>query len=227
MVDDIGPKVPEHAIALPFTVEVETSPENRQGWYRLNPPVDDRHLAERLIERMVEAGLTADGRDPGMKGVTRYGRLPEGSNNKPGIVAHLGGPWRHLVAACRPRLSYTAHEIAAGYELDLTPAAPRVVTPRERPSAESASMLDWLRVLGLYREPLSEGWHSVTCPWVHKHTGRADTGTAYREPCADNNWVGGFRCHHGHCEQRGMRDLFAFIDAIEEQLEKRRTHDPA
>ena len=220
MVDDIGPKVAERAIALPFTLAVETSPGNQQGWYRLEPPVSDRSLAERLLERMVVAGLTSDGRDPGMKGVTRYGRLPVGCNTKPAVIAANGAPWPHLVVEYRPVVTYTIDEIAEAYELDLTPPAPRVITVRDCSSKESATMLNWLKALGLYHEPLSEGWHSIRCPWAHQHTGQVDSGTAYREPCAENNWVGGFKCHHGHCEGYGMRELFLFIEAIEEQLEK-------
>ena len=220
MVDDIGPKVAEAAIALPFTVEVETSPGNRQGWYRIDPPIGDRGLAERLIERMIAAGLTADGKDPGMRGVTRYGRLPVGSNNKPGVIQSNGGPWRHFVTDYRPRLSYTLEEIAEAYTLDLTPPPPRVVTLRSAPSDECASVLDWLQAAGLYQEPLSGGWHAITCPWAHEHTGGVVSGTGYSEPSADNAFVGGFKCHHGHCEHRTIAHLLRFIELLAREVRK-------
>jgi hypothetical protein len=180
--------------------------------------VTDRALGERLIERMVAAGLTSDGRDPGMRGVTRYGRLPVGSNNKPSVVARCGGPWRHLVTGYRPRLSYTVEEIAEAYELDLTPPAPRIVTPRSAPSDDCASVLDWLQAAGL--QALGGGWHAITCPWAHEHSNGVITGTGYAEPSSDNNFVGGFKCHHGHCEHRGIGHLLTFIDLLAREVRK-------
>lgn len=212
MVDDIGTKVPESSIALPFTVMVETSPGNCQGWMRLDPPITDRDLAERLIDRMVAAGLASDGKDPGMKGVTRYGRLPVGSNTKPRAT----GPWLHRVAEVRHGLSYTADEIAEAYALDLTPPAPRPMRPP--PDGPLPDVLGWLVDLGLYQAPLGDGWHAVTCPWVHEHTGRAATGTAYREPAPENGLRGAFKCHHGHCEGRGIGMLLRFLDVVVEEV---------
>jgi hypothetical protein len=208
MVDDIGTKIAEHAIALPFTVMVETSPGNCQGWMRLDPPIEDRGVAERLVDRMIEAGLTSDGRDSGMKGVTRYGRLPVGVNTKP----RPSGTWLHRVLEVREGLSYTVDEIAEAYELDMRPPPPRAVRPP--PAGPLPDVLAWLHALGLYQAPLGDGWHAITCPWVHEHTAQAATGTAYREPAPENNGVGAFKCHHGHCERRGVGHLFRFIDAV-------------
>lgn len=208
MFDDIGTKIPEREIALPFTVLVETSPGNCQGWLRLDPPVTDRLLAERLVDTMIESGLTSDGRDSGMKGVTRYGRLPEGMNTKPRAT----GPWMHRVLEGRAGLAYTAQEIAEAYELDLTPPAPRA--PRTEPVGDLPDVLGWLQTIGLYQNALSEGWHAITCPWVDEHTNGVATGTAYREPAPENGMVGAFKCHHGHCERRNVGHLFRYLDLL-------------
>lgn len=206
MVDDIGTKVAERSIALPFTVLVETSPGNCQGWMRLDPPVTNCAIAERLVNRMVAAGLAADGRDPGMKGVTRYGRLPEGVNTKPRDT----GPWLHRVLEVRAHLSYTADEIAEAYELDMTPEPPRPMRPP--PDGPLPDVLGQLHALGLYQNPLGDGWHAITCPWVHEHSGGVTSGTAYREPAPENGMRGAFKCHHGHCEdQRHLGQLFRFL----------------
>lgn len=206
MVDDIGTKIPERSIALPFTVLIETSPGNCQGWMRLDPPITDRALGERLVDKMIDAGLTSDGRDSGMKGVTRYGRLPEGTNNKPRPT----GPWLHRVLEVRKSLSYSAQEIAEAYELDLSPPPPRA--PRTEPVGPLPDVLGKLHALGLYQSPLGDGWHAITCPWIHEHSNGVATGTAYREPSPENNMVGAFKCHHGHCEGRGIGLLFRFLD---------------
>ncbi len=220
MVDDVGVKVADRAIALPFTVEVETSPGNRQGWYRLDPPIADRALGELLIARMVAAGLTADRRDPGMKGCTRYGRLPVGSNSKPKVIAASGAAWRHLVTEYRPRLSYAVEEIAEAYGLDLAPPPARVVTLRTAPTDDCASVLDWLQAAGLYQRANGNGWHEITCPWAHEHSGGVISGTGYSEPSADNNYTGGFKCHHGHCEHRTIAHLLRFIELLAREVRK-------
>jgi hypothetical protein len=59
--------------------------------------------------------------------------------------------------------------------------------------------------------PLGDGKHDITCPWVQEHTGEVNGGTAYFEP--DDNWpIGGFKCLHGHCADRHVRDLLRFVD---------------
>lgn len=214
MFDDIGTKIPERSIALPFTVLVETSPGNCQGWLHLDPPITDRAVAERLVDRMIEAGLTADGRDSGMKGVTRYGRLPEGTNNKPRAT----GPWLHRVLEMRESLAYSADEIAEAYELDTRPPATRPMRPP--PAGPRPDVLGWLVDAGMYQAHIGEGWHAITCPWVHEHTNGVATGTAYREPAPENNMVGAFKCHHGHCEGRTVGHLFRFLEALADEVQR-------
>ena len=72
-------------------------------------------------------------------------------------------------------------------------------------------MPPWLQHRGFYKAPLGEGKHDITCPWVKEHTKQADGGTAYFEP--DELWpIGGFRCLHGHCADRHVRDLLRVLD---------------
>ncbi len=79
------------------------------------------------------------------------------------------------------------------------------------PRPEENSVLVALRDRGLYKAPLGDGKHDITCPWVTEHTGAVDGGTAYFEP--DDNWpIGGFKCLHGHCAERHVRDLLRFVD---------------
>ena len=64
---------------------------------------------------------------------------------------------------------------------------------------------------GLHKSPLGGGKHDITCPWVAQHTDSVDQGTAYFEP--DDNWpIGGFKCLHGHCTDRHIRDLLKVLD---------------
>ncbi|MBF0422162.1 MAG: hypothetical protein HQL73_04140 [Magnetococcales bacterium] len=78
------------------------------------------------------------------------------------------------------------------------------------PRPDENAILAGLRDRGLYKGPLGDGKHDITCPWVDTHTGGMDGGSAYFEP--DNNWpIGGFKCLHGHCADRHIRDLLTFL----------------
>ena len=78
------------------------------------------------------------------------------------------------------------------------------------PPAENA-VLAALHERGLYKAPLGNGKHDITCPWVEEHTDTVDGGTAYFEP--DDNWpIGGFKCLHGQCAGRHIRDLLEVLD---------------
>ncbi|MBM3380702.1 MAG: hypothetical protein FJY39_13440, partial [Betaproteobacteria bacterium] len=79
------------------------------------------------------------------------------------------------------------------------------------PRPEENSVLAALRDRGLYKAPLGNGKHDITCPWVTEHTGSVNGGTAYFEP--DDNWpIGGFKCFHSHCAKRHVRDLLRLLD---------------
>jgi len=53
------------------------------------------------------------------------------------------------------------------------------------PPGENA-VLAALRNRGLYKAPLGQGKHDITCPWMQEHTGQVDDGAAYFEP--DELW---------------------------------------
>ncbi|MDH4301521.1 MAG: hypothetical protein OEV51_05540, partial [Nitrospira sp.] len=79
------------------------------------------------------------------------------------------------------------------------------------PRPEENAVLAALRNRGWYKVPLGEGKHDITCPWMEEHTDRLDSGTAYFEP--DDHWpIGGFKCLHGHCTARHIRDLLRVLD---------------
>jgi hypothetical protein len=218
MVDDVGTKIARDKVVLPPSALVETSPDNFQAWYFLTEPERDRLKAEALIKGMIASGLTADGSDPGMNGVTRYGRLPVGVNGKAKYVEKLGGPFVQRVAAWSPELRYSIDEIADAYGVDMTMPAKRCTTGGVRSGkaiipGSTDNHLTLLDNAGLYIEPVSslEGGHHVICPWVNEHTDQEPSGTIYFEPGDQNNSSGGFKCHHGHCQARTIADLNHFL----------------
>ncbi len=85
VVDDVFSKVDAAMIRARMgepSFCLTTSPGNQQWGYIFEHPIRLREAAEQLIAAMINAGITADGKDPGMSAVTRYVRLPVGRNTK-------------------------------------------------------------------------------------------------------------------------------------------------
>ncbi|EKU97934.1 hypothetical protein Lepto7375DRAFT_7192 [Leptolyngbya sp. PCC 7375] len=211
MIDDPGTKVPFENIILPPTYWVETSPGNYQAWYFLVEPITDRAYAESIVNAMVAQGLAKDGKDPGMKGVTRLCRLPGGWNNK----ESLDKPHRVTVHKdTRDPKLYTAEEIIKEYELNLEAVA--------NPHSDSIQGdVDQLDVLTAQNDPIYKMFQTeglikyvqgnkveVTCPWVSEHTGETDNGTALLIQPGGGL---GFKCHHGHCESKTLEDVHDWL----------------
>jgi hypothetical protein len=218
MIDDVGTKVPREKLLLQPSAIIETSPGNFQSFLFLRDEADARcrDTCERLVSRMVTAGLAQDGKDPGMRGVTRFARLPVGVNAKAKYVEALGRPFPTRCLHFDPTLRYSIAEIAKAWNLDITPDRPRApVILISAPQAKRAlerfeSLIETFQMLGMYHGQRGD-WYEVTCPWIHEHTDRADSGSALTAPSETNRFAGGYRCHHGHCEQRGMRDIRAWL----------------
>jgi len=214
MLDDVGTKVDKDRVTLPPSWMLETSPGNHQAGYLLREPLTDGIQADRLMNAIIAANLC----DPGANGPrARLARLPIAVNGKsdPPFVCRL--------VTWSPELRYTVAELAAGLQLDMQETVrPKKSSDRESqprpidgdpvwlPRPEENAVIAALHNQGLYKAPLGQGKHDVTCPWVHEHTGSIDSGTAYFEP--DDNWaIGGFKCLHGHCAERNIRDLLNYL----------------
>ncbi|GAB0058088.1 hypothetical protein SIID45300_02430 [Candidatus Magnetaquicoccaceae bacterium FCR-1] len=214
MLDDIGSKVPREHLTLPPSWLLETSKGNFQAGFILKEPITDGTAADRLMNAIVTAGLC----DPGANGPrARLARLPVAVNGK------HEPPFPCRMETWNPDLRYAVKELADGLQLDMTTTASkrRARSPdnhdrhAERdpvwlPRPDENAVLAGLRDRGLYKGPLGDGKHDITCPWVEEHTDNLDGGTAYFEP--DDNWpIGGFKCLHGHCAHRHMHALLKFL----------------
>jgi hypothetical protein len=214
MLDDIDTKVSRERLTLPPSWLLETSPGNHQAGYLLREPLTDGSVADRLMNAIVAAGLC----DPGANGPrARLARLPIAVNGK-----HTPS-FQCRMVDWSPDRRYTVEELVDGLELEMASAGrparlgtraaehPGDGDPVWIPRPEENGVLAALRDRGLYKAPLGDGKHDITCPWVMGHTGGADGGTAYFEP-DDNRPIGGFKCLHGHCAGRHVRDLLQFLD---------------
>lgn len=223
MVDDVGTKVDPSAVAaLPPTIRVETSPNNEQWWYVLEEPERDATRFDGVIRAFISSKLL--GADPGMSGVTRVGRLPTFENAKPKY-----GGWTCALRELNDR-RYTIEELLKGFGLAINGRRyTREKLPTEEALERNRAFAAAYRFLGQRRmlkrhEPDPSGWTEMSCPWVGDHTGGADTGAAIREPAAENDYYGAFRCHHGHCVDRGWAELTDWINELAiEELERAAT----
>jgi len=185
---------------------LETSPGSEQWGYILDTPCDDRSKVENLLDGLVSNGLATDGRDPGMKGVTRYVRLPGGSNSKASKLVN-GSPYKCRMLKWEPFNRVTIDQLAAPFAVDLD--AVRRESRIDGATAVSDHPLVNIPDIIHIKEVRSDGRFDITCPWVNDHTDADDSGTAVFTN-ADGSI--GFKCHHGACQDRTGRDLLQFLD---------------
>lgn len=210
MVDDVGTKVDKKAMrALKPSAIVETSQGNFQYWYFFREPERDVRLYEMLIQSFI-VNFIRDV-DPGMAGVTRVGRVPGFTNGKPkydGWVCRL----RFLDADRR----FTPDELRTAFGLGPVRHIPQRLVPADAEQRIEAfiTVRDWLDDNSMIKndEPDMAGWMEIECPWLDEHTNRANSGAAIREPSPENGFTGAFKCHHGHCMNKGWRDLTDWIN---------------
>ena len=213
MIDDIGTKLPLNVIPeeLVPTLVVESSPGNFQASFFLQQPESN---AERVTDaiRQIIAKLTAGGVDPGMAGVTRVLRLPEGINGKPTSIVD-GVPWRCKVWVWRPNIRTSWSELTRAFHL--IEHVKCFVEPNDAVTMERKRCFELikqaLRRLGRIKHATGSGWMDITCPWIETHTARSNTGAAVAPPMKANGYMGGYKCHHGHCETKNWGDLETWV----------------
>jgi len=186
---------------------METSPGSEQWGYILDTPATDRLQVENLLDGLVANGLAPQGRDPGMKGVTRYVRLPEGYNTKKAKMID-GKPFKCHMSLWSPFTTVTLEALAAPFNVDLT--AERRESRVDGAAAISDHPLVNIPEIIEIKEVRSDGRFDIVCPWVEEHTGGADDGSAI---FTNSDGSMGFKCHHGHCQERTGGDLLNYIEA--------------
>jgi hypothetical protein len=211
MVDDVGTKVQPHTLnGIEPTFIIETSRGNFQWWLLLREPERDPDKFDALIRAFIDGRLL--GADPGMSGITRVGRLPGYTNGKP-----ENDGWVTKLVASNPSIRFTIPQLIKAFDLKLqgTRSPPRI-TPNDVAKARikmfvnAETFLKRRRMLKRKQADPS-GWREMTCPWKDEHTGGADNGAAIREPRAENQFYGAFRCHHGSHIDKHWQDLTGWI----------------
>ena len=183
---------------------LETSPGSEQWGYILDTPCEDRHRVENLLDGLVANGLAPNGKDPGMKGVTRYVRLPGGYNTKVSKMID-GKPFKCRLLEWSPFITTTMEELAKPFNVDLD-------YQRREGRLDGASNVPDHPLLecGLkIKDVRSDGRFDITCPWVDEHTNSDDSGTAV---FTNDDGTMGFKCHHGNCETKTAKDILNYLE---------------
>jgi len=208
VLDDVREKLSiEAAQRLPEPAWIlETSPGSEQWGYILAEPCADRGRVENLLDGLVANGLAPQGKDPGMKGVTRYVRLPDGYNTKAAKMIN-GQPYKCRMLEWHPERTTTLELLADPFvvNLDIPRREGRVDGAASIPDHPLLQIPDIITI----KEVRSDGRFDITCPWVSEHTGEDDSGTAI---FTNDDGSIGFKCHHGNCETKTARDFIRFID---------------
>ncbi len=220
MLDDIGKKAPEDRITLEPSWKIETSSGNFQIGFILAEPITDPVKADNLLNSIIDAGLC----DPGASGAcARLGRLPVAINGKHKMAD--GSHWRCQLKEWNPDHRYSVQEIVDGLQIELKESSQQRRDKGRKnsqqsdphqddvhiPRADENPVITALKNSGRYKQPLGDGKHDITCPWVHEHTDQVDHGTAYFEP-SESYPLGGFKCQHGHCVDRRVSALHDFLE---------------
>jgi len=221
MIDDIGDgKGSKFDLSildsLQPTALIETSPRNFQATYFFDSLITDMELFDALIRSFIERKFL--GSDTGQAGVNRVFRPPIGINGKPKYIKD-GKAWHVNLSNWEPALRYSVEEIAEAFNLTLTKANRLAKDPAILKGNKAGrihafiSVRSSLRSAGMIKREEADysGWIQIECPWTDSHSDRADTGAAIRVPAPENEWYGGFRCHHGHCEGKGWSDLTSWL----------------
>ena len=185
---------------------LETSPGSEQWGFILDTPCTIRAMVENLLDGLVANGLAPDGRDPGMKGVTRFIRLPGGINNKASKLVN-GQPFKCRMLLWEPFTTCTIEQLAEPFNVDLDAVRreSRVDGAADLPNHPLLHIPDIIKV----KDARSDGRFDITCPWVDEHTGADDSGSAV---FTNEDGSIGFKCHHGACQHRTGRHLMKFIE---------------
>jgi hypothetical protein len=203
VIDDVIEKVnPEKLKNLPPPSYIlETSPGNEQWGYILEVPEVNQARVDKLLDGLVASGIADDGRDPGMKGVTRYVRLPVGSNTK----AKYKEVFLCKLTLWEPSRVHRLEDLARPFSIDVANIQPK----SQKYGAGIPETLDpvvpLLSQIGIFKGKVKPDTYDVECPWMHEHSGAADTGSAYLSPF-------GFKCHHGSHADKHFEDLLNYID---------------
>ena len=220
MLDDIGTKVEEARVAqmLPLpSAMLETSPGNFQWVYILDGGADPQEAAEAL-ERLADAEVT----DAGAKDASHVFRLPGSINDKVAVLERNGGqPWSTRITLWEPDRRYTLHEIVERVPRSAeTKAKHKTDANRQHYKPNGDHGLDILRRFNMVLGQGSDDGVNIKCPWHGEHSSETSHSATTYWPRKSGKKPG-FKCMHGHCDGRGIKDLHGWLCAMDPTFDPR------
>lgn len=207
--DDVEEKLPiEQVNKLPKPSYIlQTSHGSYQYGYILDVPCTEIDKIDNLHDGLVNSDLAPNSKDPGQKSVSRYIRMPYGTNSKKSKLVN-GQPVPCQLIEWHPerRVSLEALAEPFGINLNAPRRGTRIDGAADLPDHPLLDLADIITI----KEIRSDGRFDISCPWVDEHTGAADDGAAI---FTNNDGSIGYKCHHGSCAHRTGKDL---LDLIEE-----------
>lgn len=218
--DDVKEKLPvERVEQLPAPTYKLLSSEGSEQWgWVLETACDDAGKVNNLLDGLVAKGLAPDGTDPGMKGVTRYVRLPEGVNTKAKRLIK-GKPFQCKITEWNPDNLYSIEQLAEVFEINLNVSRSDNGSEMWVDAADDVvknhPLIPHLTVTGIG----SDGWIRVDCPNAEHHSDNDPSGAAVQ---IQKDGTVFFQCHHGHCngESADGKKLTGkrVVDMLDERL---------
>jgi len=201
--DDVIEKIdPQKLKDMPEPSYVlETSAGSSQWGYILETPETNQNRVDALLSGLVAAGITESGKDPGMMGVTRYVRLPVGSNTKKKYKT----VFKCKLTTWEPEKTHRLEDLARPFAIDVTNVSTATTKYAKGLPENIDPIVPLLQQTGIFKGKIKPDTYDIECPWVGEHTGAADSGAAYLSPF-------GFRCHHGSHDDRHFGDLLDYLD---------------
>lgn len=207
VIDDVGEKVSVDRLeSLPRPNYIlNTSADSQQWGWILSKPCRDFQKATNLLDGFVKLGITPDFKDPGMKGVTRYVRLPEGHNSKANRFVD-GKPYKCKLVHWDPDGErHTIEQLADAFGIDLDVKGKSVFTSDN--ADVNHPILDKVEV----KQKKAPGKFLIVCPWVEGHTNQDDSGTILYTGNKEQLNIG-FECHHGSCDGQTGKHLLEWVE---------------
>jgi hypothetical protein len=188
-------------------VVVESSPGKQHAYWVLADAVDAATFLaaqKRLIAHY--------GSDPSCHDLPRVLRVP-------GTWHQKGEPCKVQIVAESPWGIYQLADVMVGVaELPRVAPAPDAATVAARAArvlgglrdAIDVATLDVVRLFsdqGLLLDTQRNGGFAVVCPWSGEHSSDTSPTAAMVWPAGVKGDLPGFKCLHGHCDGRGIKDV--------------------
>jgi len=204
MVDDRGTKcgdLRDYGFSKGLSATIRTSGSeispNYQDYIFFDKPCTDPIIVEMIQDALVSSNLmNSPGKDPGMKGVTRFSRLPSGFNNK---TKYGSPPPKVELIACDPSIRYSVEEIAEILNIELYGSDYQRRQFSQLGAAISGEQLEGHPIIqALVKAEMfmgfrSNGWHHIRCPKEIDHTSGITGCAVFIGQGMD--WR--IKCHHG------------------------------